>query len=73
MNDLNERQRHQVVVIGGGFGGLETVRQLKKAEVDITLIDRRNFHTFQALLHQLAKGGLTPANIVARLYSIWSR
>jgi len=57
MIDLNERQRHQVVVIGGGFGGLETVRRLKKADVDVTLIDRRNFHLFQPLLYQVATGG----------------
>ncbi|MBD3675677.1 MAG: NAD(P)/FAD-dependent oxidoreductase [Planctomycetaceae bacterium] len=73
MIDLNERQRHQVVVIGGGFGGLETVRRLKKADVDVTLIDRRNFHLFQPLLYQVATGGLSPANIAAPLRSIFGK
>jgi len=55
----------RVVVIGGGFGGLLAVRSLKRATVKITLIDRRNFHTFQPLLYQVATAGLSPGEIAA--------
>src|SRR5438105_1441127 len=65
--------RHQVVIVGGGFGGLLAARGLKKAPCDVTLIDRRNFHLFQPLLYQVATGGLSPANIAAPLRSILSR
>src|SRR5437870_11805437 len=65
--------RHQVVIVGGGFGGLLAARGLKKAPCDITLIDRRNFHLFQPLLYQVATGGLSPANIAAPLRSIVER
>jgi NADH dehydrogenase len=60
-------RRHQVVVLGGGFGGLRAAHTLRHAPVDITLIDRRNFHLFQPLLYQVATGGLSPANICAPL------
>jgi NADH dehydrogenase len=62
--------RQHVVIIGGGFGGLEAARCLAKAPVDVTLIDRRNFHLFQPLLYQVATGGLSPANIAAPLRAI---
>ena len=62
--------RHHVVIIGGGFGGLHTARSLKRAPVRITLIDKRNFHLFQPLLYQVATGGLSPANIAAPLRTI---
>src|ERR1051325_6106783 len=55
----------RVVVIGGGFGGLLAVRSLKRAPVKITLIDRRNYHTFQPLLYQVAPAGLSPGEIAA--------
>jgi NADH dehydrogenase len=48
----------RLVVVGGGFGGLQVVRNLKRAPVDITLIDRRNFHLFQPLAYQVATGSL---------------
>ncbi|MEZ6049412.1 MAG: FAD-dependent oxidoreductase [Planctomycetaceae bacterium] len=64
---------HRVVVIGGGFGGLFAARSLKKDQVDVTLIDRRNFHLFQPLLYQVATGALSPANIAAPLRSILER
>ncbi len=63
-------ERHHVVIIGGGFGGLHTARSLKRAPVRITLIDKRNFHLFQPLLYQVATGGLSPANIAAPLRTI---
>jgi NADH dehydrogenase len=55
--------RPHVVVIGGGFGGLATARGLAKADVDVTLIDRRNHHLFQPLLYQVATAALTPSDI----------
>src|SRR5882757_916117 len=55
----------RVVVIGAGFGGLLAVRALKRAPVSITLIDRRNYHTFQPLLYQVATAGLSPGEIAA--------
>ena len=48
--------RHRVVIVGGGFGGLQAARRLRRAPVDVTLIDRRNFHLFQPLLYQVATG-----------------
>ena len=62
--------RHRVVVLGGGFGGLSAVRALRRTDVDITLIDRRNFHLFQPLLYQVAAGSLSPANIASPLRSL---
>ncbi len=62
----------KVVVIGGGFGGLSAVRGLEDAgrDIEVTLIDRRNFHLFQPLLYQVATGGLSPANIAAPLRGV---
>ena len=58
---------HRIVIVGGGFAGLNAARALRKAAVQITLIDRRNFHLFQPLLYQVATGMLSPANIAAPL------
>ncbi|HLK44696.1 MAG TPA: NAD(P)/FAD-dependent oxidoreductase, partial [Acidimicrobiales bacterium] len=60
-------------MVGGGFGGLQAVRGLRRAAVDITLIDRRNFHLFQPLLYQVATGALSPAEIATPLRSILKR
>ena len=65
--------KHHVVIIGGGFGGLYAAQKLKRAPVDVTLIDRRNFHLFQPLLYQVGTGTLSPANIAAPLRSIMKR
>src|SRR5579871_6216591 len=65
--------RHRVVIVGGGFGGLYAAQALGKADVQVTLIDRRNFHLFQPLLYQVATGGLSPANIAAPLRSVLRR
>lgn len=62
--------RHKVVIIGGGFGGLNAAQALRGSEVELTLIDRRNFHLFQPLLYQVATGALSPANIAAPLRSV---
>jgi NADH dehydrogenase len=61
---------HHVVIVGGGFGGLYAAKSLKRAPVQVTLLDRRNFHLFQPLLYQVATGGLSPANIAAPLRAV---
>lgn len=66
-------QSHRVIVLGGGFGGLSAVRKLKRAPVDVILIDRRNFHLFQPLMYQVATGSLSPGEIAAPLRSVLSR
>jgi len=60
---MTER-RHQVVVVGGGFGGLNATRALAKADVDVTVVDRTNHHLFQPLLYQVA-AGILPEGLVA--------
>ncbi len=65
--------RPRVVIVGGGFGGLYCAMGLRNAPVDVTLVDRRNFHLFQPLLYQVATGGLSPANIAAPLRGILKR
>jgi NADH dehydrogenase len=62
--------RHRVVVLGGGFGGLGAVLGLKRAPVQVTLIDRCNYHLFQPLLYQVATGTLSPGNIASPLRNI---
>jgi NADH dehydrogenase len=64
---------HRVLILGGGFGGLYAARALRRAPVEVTLIDRRNFHLFQPLLYQVATGSLSPADISAPLRGILSR
>ena len=59
--------QRRVVIIGGGFGGLETAKRLRKVDVSVTLVDRHNYHLFQPLLYQVATGGLSPANIATPL------
>src|SRR5215475_3789454 len=66
-------QRHRVVILGGGFAGLNAAQKLKRADVDVTLIDRRNFHLFQPLLYQVATGSLSPGQIAAPLRSVLRR
>jgi len=58
---------HRVVIVGGGFAGIHAARYLKGATVQVTLVDRRNFHLFQPLLYQVATGWLSPANIASPL------
>ncbi|MEO8660295.1 MAG: NAD(P)/FAD-dependent oxidoreductase [Bryobacteraceae bacterium] len=64
---------HHVVIVGGGFGGLYAAKALKDASLQITLVDRRNFHLFQPLLYQVATGGLSPGDIAAPLRWIFRR
>lgn len=61
--------RHRVVVVGGGFGGLNTVHGLDGVDVDVTLIDRTNHHLFQPLLYQVATGILPPGLIAPAIRS----
>jgi NADH dehydrogenase len=64
---------HRVVVVGGGFGGLQAVQKLRRAPVEVTLIDRRNFHLFQPLTYQVATGALSPGEIAYPLRAIFTR
>lgn len=64
---------HRVAIIGGGFGGLSVALKLKRAPVQVTLIDRCNYHLFQPLLYQVATGSLSPANIASPLRNILKR
>jgi NADH dehydrogenase len=64
---------HRVVVVGGGFGGLQAVQGLRRAPVEVTLVDRRNFHLFQPLTYQVATGALSPGEIAYPLRAIFKR
>jgi NADH dehydrogenase len=64
---------HRVVIVGGGFGGLNAAQALASASVSITVIDRKNHHTFQPLLYQVATAGLSPGEIAAPIRSILRR
>src|SRR5258707_5852061 len=66
-------QTHRVLILGGGFGGLNAAQKLKRAPVEITLVDRRNFHLFQPLLYQVATGSLSPGEISAPLRGVLSK
>jgi NADH dehydrogenase len=63
--------KHRVVILGGGFGGLYAAKALKKAPVQVTLLDRRNFHLFQPLLYQVATGSLSPGEISSPLRAVF--
>jgi NADH dehydrogenase len=62
-----------IVIIGGGFGGLYTAKSLRHQPVDITLIDRQNYHLFQPLLYQVATGGNSPGDIASPLRAVFSK
>ena len=63
----------RVIIIGGGFGGLRAAQSLNQELVEVTLIDRRNYHLFQPLLYQVATGSLSPGQISAPLRSVLSK
>lgn len=73
MPDIAEKSLHRVVVVGGGFGGLYAAKELGRSPVQVTLIDKRNFHLFQPLLYQVATGTLSPADISSPLRAILSQ
>jgi NADH:ubiquinone reductase (H+-translocating) len=70
---VNEQAVQRVVVVGGGFAGLQAVRGLRRAPVEVTLVDRQNFMLFQPLVYQVATGALSPAEIAMPLRTIFRR
>src|SRR6478609_9988793 len=62
---------HRVVIVGGGFGGLQAAKHLKGADVDVTIVDRRNFHLFQPLAYQVATGALATGEVAYPLRTIF--
>ena len=70
---MSESTKPHVVIVGGGFGGLETARTLRSAPVRVTLIDRRNHHLFQPLLYQVATAGLSAPDIAAPIRKVLRR
>src|SRR5690348_4952776 len=69
---MNSKFMPRVVVVGAGFGGLNAARALGRAPAQVTVIDRKNHHTFQPLLYQVATGGLSPGEIASPIRSILS-
>ena len=67
---MNGASPHRVVIIGGGFGGLFAAKFLRRAPVEVTLIDRTNHHTFQPLLYQLATGILSEGAVAPPLREV---
>ena len=70
---MNETARPKIVIIGGGFGGLKAAESLARLPVQITLLDRKNHHTFQPLLYQVATAGISPAEIAAPIRDILAK
>jgi len=68
-----QTQKHRVVIVGAGFGGLRAARALAKADVQVTLIDRNNYHLFQPLLYQVATAGISADEIAYPVRSIFRR
>lgn len=70
-NNINNRipqtDRTRVIIIGGGFAGIELVKKLRRIDVQIILVDKHNYHTFIPLLYQVATAGLTPGDIASPL------
>ena len=70
---MGTRARPQVVIIGGGFGGLYAAKSLRKAAIELILVDRRNHHLFQPLLYQVATAALSPGDIAYPIRAILSK
>src|ERR1700687_5168820 len=62
---MNSTSRPRVVIVGAGFGGLTAARRIARLPVQVTVVDRKNHHTFQPLLYQVATAGLSPGEIAA--------
>jgi NADH dehydrogenase len=73
LEKIGATKRPKVVIVGAGFGGLEAARALRRTPVDVTLVDRRNFHLFQPLLYQVATAVLSPDDIAWPIRSIFRR
>jgi NADH dehydrogenase len=69
----DQEQRPHVIIVGGGFGGLEAAKILACEPVQLTIIDRTNYHLFQPLLYQVATAALSPADIAAPLRGVLSK
>src|SRR5690554_1950985 len=67
---MKKGNRRHIVIIGGGFGGINAAKELKGSDVDITIIDRSNHHLFQPLLYQVATAALSPGDIAAPIRAI---
>jgi NADH:ubiquinone reductase (H+-translocating) len=67
---MSEIKMPRVVIVGAGFGGLNAAEKLAKAHVQVTVVDRKNFHTFQPLLYQVATAGLSPGEIATPIRAI---
>src|SRR3954464_9972121 len=67
------RRRHRVVMVGGGFGGLEAAKRLKKTNVDVTVVDRHNHLLFQPLIYQVAAGALSSGQVAAPIRHLLKR
>ena len=59
----SDRRRKRVVILGGGFAGINAAQELAKLPLDVTMVDRKNYHLFQPLLYQVALAVLSPADI----------
>ncbi len=68
---MTSHNLHKVVIVGAGFGGLYAARKLSNKKVQVTVIDKRNFHLFQPLLYQVATGGLSPGDIASPIRAIF--
>jgi NADH:ubiquinone reductase (H+-translocating) len=68
-----DQHRRRVVIIGGGFGGMEAARKLKRADVEVTVVDRTNHHLFQPLIYQVAAGALSAGEVAAPIRGMLKR
>src|ERR1700743_3537085 len=71
--DQKYTARPRVVIIGGGFGGLSLAKALKKAPVDVLMLDKHNYHTFQPLLYQVAIGSIAADSIAFPIRRIFTK
>ncbi|RKD18637.1 NADH dehydrogenase [Pelobium manganitolerans] len=71
MNNNQTAAFPRIIIIGGGFGGIQLAKKLNKQEVEVLMVDRHNYHTFQPLLYQVATGGLEPDSIAFPLRKVF--